>query len=244
MLNTRQKGHIRHALFCLLALPLAGLPFWGCSIASSFTGGGVPIGKAAIIGRAVSAINLTKVMPNAKVHLVASTRSKALFSYDTVTDSTGKFTFPEVSVGDIGAGLSISITPANGGIRPQSIAFTLNKDETANVVFTLVPYTYKIDNVSGFNLQPTDLALQSNAPNKITAQLIDPFGNVLPVAPTFVLVGNFSQVNADGTFIAGSSGVGVLGVYWYNDIQTSAVVTVSDDVVNPPPPPRHVIPQH
>lgn len=238
MFNFRQNGHTRHKLICLLAIPFLALQLWGCSVATGFTGGGVPIGKAAIIGHAVSAIDPNLAIPNANVHVVVSTRTKALYSYDVTTDAKGNFAFPEVAVGDVGAGLSVSINPENPGMRPQSIGFTLSKDEKATVVFNLVPYSYKIEQVTGFNLQPNDLALQSNAPNKITAQVIDQQGNVLPVSPSFVLVGNFKEVHSDGTIITGTPGTGVLGVFWYNNIQTSAIVTVSDGINNPPPPPR------
>ncbi len=218
------------------------LPLTGCAIANGFTGGGVPIGKALLMGRAVSALDTQRVIPNARVKVIILTEGRDVASFETTTSATGEFRLADLPVGEKTATVRVGITPTNSLLRAQSIGFILSKDQTAHLSFALVPNTYPIDQVTSFNLQPSNLALQPNAPNKITAQVLDGNGNVLPLVPTTLLIGNFTSVEPDGNLVTSSPGTAVLQVFWYNDIQTTALVTVSNDVSTPPPPPRHASP--
>jgi hypothetical protein len=194
------------------------------------------------MGRAVSALDTQKPIPNARVTVIILTEGRAVTSLETTTSATGEFSLANLPVGEKPATVRVGITPTNNLLRAQSVGFTLNKEQTAHLSFALVPTTYPIDQVASFNLQPSNLALQSNAPNKITAQVLDGNGDVLPLVPTTLLIGDFTAVQPDGTLVTASPGTGILQVFWYNDIQTTALVTISNDVNTPPPPPRHSTP--
>jgi hypothetical protein len=238
--NRRQSDTLRRALCVLLPLAFAILPFLGCGLASGFTGGGVPIGKAAVAGRAVAALNSDLPIANASVHLIVVTQTRSVQSFDAVTDAAGAFRFPEIPFDASVATMRVNITPANPGIRPQSVGFTIASGQRAALIFALVPSSYNISDVSSLNVLPTDPTLETNSAGKITAQALDKQGNVLPLSPTLLLVGDFADVQPDGTFQTLSAGLGIYHAYWYNDLQASTTLTVSASSNNlpPPPPPR------
>ncbi len=216
-------------LICLLS---------GCGIGNSFTGGGVPIGKAVIKGQVVSATMPNSPIPNANVIVSVSTNTRVGETLNATADSQGRFNFPNIPVDTAPTSIRVAVIPPSGDFVPQQVFFKLDKDKTANLIMSLVPPTVDVSSAANVALSSDGTLFSTSLTGKINAQVLDSQGNPLKVSPSLLFIGDFHSVQADGSFTSNSEGVGTVQAFWYNNLQTSSTLSIqSDGVTSPPPPP-------
>ncbi|MCX6380595.1 MAG: hypothetical protein NT023_14150 [Armatimonadetes bacterium] len=237
-----QKRVITNQYLLRLQLPLVLasilLLLLGCGIGNGFTGGGVPIGRAVIIGQAVSATAPNTPIANALVYVSVSTNTRVIgTTLTTTTDSNGKFKFSDIPVETAPTSIRVAVDPQSSSYVSQQILFKLDKDKTANLIVTLAPYTLDLSSASTLILSPSNNFFATNIVGKVNAQVLDSQGNTLQLTPSLLLIGDFSSIQANGTFTASQEQVGTVEAFWYNNLQASGTVSVQSNGDGSPPPP-------
>ena len=230
---SRRRRLARRRLLSALALSLSG-----CSGGNAFTGGSVPIGKAVLKGRVARSEDATLPLYNAQITLVATPQNSDAKIFHAATDHNGVFTVTDIPTDAVSGPVTVTATSADGAYKAQQISFRLTNNHSASVVFALPPATYTPAIGTTLTLSPAHLTAQPGQRVPFAAQIKDPNGVLLPLAPTLFFDDSFGVLNPDGTFSATSVGTGAIAAYWYNGLKASATVTVSaTQQALPPSPP-------
>lgn len=229
--NPYPKRLARALLFAALSALLAA-----CGVGNSFTGGGVPIGRAVIIGRAVSAIAPNAPIASARVYLSISTNTRTGMTLTATTDLTGRFTFPDIPVESAPTSVRVAIEPTSNAYLAQQIFFKLDKGNTANLIVTLAPAAIDPTQVSSVSLSPTPNIFPTLT-GQVNAQALDSQGTPLQITPSLLFIGDFSAVQPNGTFVSVQEQIGTVEVFWYNNLQASSTVSIQNNTNGSPPQP-------
>ncbi len=231
---------LRLKLSLLLGVILALLS--GCGIGNGFTGGGVPIGRAVIIGQAVSATAPNQPLANALVYVSVSTNSVNSanaplgLTLTATTDSSGRFNFSDIPVDTAPTSIRVAVDPKTTAFIAQQVLFKLDKGNKANLIVTLAPASVNLSSVSSIVLSPTSNVFTSLT-GQINAQAQDSSGISLQLTPSLLLIGDFSVFQANGTFTSTHEQVGTVEAFWYNNLQISGTLSIQNNGNGSPPPP-------
>lgn len=231
--------------FALIALGAAlSLLLTGCgSGIRAFSGGGFPIGKAVVIGRAVSAENPQIVYKGVRILLVATPPDGSSKSFQTTTDASGSFQINDVPTGQVGGAVQLTATPEDTSVRSQTLSFFVTNGKIRGAFIALPKTTFDVSQATSLTINPPVVTVRPGDTVRVNAQLRDINGNVLPVLPSLVYDANLGDVGGDGTFFGRVEGTGTLTALWYNSLSATASLVVDPDAPSlPPPPPRPTVP--
>ena len=223
------------------SLTLAALIFGltGCGGGGTdFTGGGIPIGEAALTGRVVRSEDAALPLYNAQITITATPKNSDAKILHTTTDHNGVFSVTHIPTDLVNGPVTVTAASADGMFKTQQVSFFLTNKHSASVIFALPPAAYTFALGTTLTITPEHLTATPGQTVQFTAQLSDPRGVPLPLTPTLFFDDSFGVLNPDGTFIGGSMGTGDIVAYWYNNLKASASVSIhSAQAANPPDPP-------
>ena len=226
----------RDALLLALAALLASVN--GCGGGgNAFTGGGIPIGKAALTGRVVRAEDTTLPLANAQIQIVATPQNSAAKILSATTDQNGVFSVTGIPTDAVSGPVAVTAASADGAFKAQQISFRLNNNHSASVIFALPPANYTAALGTTLTISPSHLTAQPGQRVQVSALLRAPDGAILALAPTLFFDDSFGLLNPDGSFTASDAGTGDIMAYWYNGLTAAATVTVSQNQIMAPPAP-------
>src|SRR5262249_36398506 len=114
--NIRSRPRRRRvSAYLLLALSTLLANLSGC--ANNFSGGSFPIGKAAIVGRVVSAEDPQIVFRGVKITLLSTPPGGQSERRDAITDANGNFHFEEVPTGQVSGAAQLTAVANDTTIR-------------------------------------------------------------------------------------------------------------------------------
>ena len=205
---------------------------------NSFTGGSIPIGKAALTGRVVHSDDATQPLANAPVEIVASPQNSAVKILHATTDQNGVFNVTDIPTDAASGPVTVTAASADGAYKAQQISFRLTNNHSASVIFALPPANYTPAIGTTLTISPSRLTAQPGQRIQVSARLQSPGGAPLALTPTLFFDDSFGLLNPDGTFTASDAGTGAITAYWYNGLSATASVTVSQmQIAIPPAPP-------
>lgn len=225
----------------LIALCLVLSHLWGCgSGINSFSGGGFPIGKALVFGRAVSAENPQVVFAGVRIILHATPGNGSSERLETTTDANGNFEVGNIPTGQSGGTVQMTAVPADPNVRQQSLAFFVANGRRTGVFLSLPQMSFDISRARSLAFSTPSVTVRPGDTVRLNAQVRDADGEVLPVVPTLVYDAGLGTVGGDGTFFGVNEGTGNITALWYNNLSASTTVNVDSDAPSvPPPPPRN-----
>ncbi len=223
-----QQNRMRKHSKLLLALIWSGIAFLldGCGGGiSSFTGGGIPPGRSAVLGQVIQAANPAAPVPGATVTITTSTPNGQFLSYRVYTDSSGQFSINGIPTGSVESPVTIQVQPNDMSLQSQHVSFLLANNRPTQVVIALLPANFNAANVAKITI--TQVSNPSGNAPLYKAQVYDAQGNLLAIFPTLIVDGGVAAVNTNGTFtVAGAAA---------NITPQSITATVpSDNIPNPP----------
>ena len=175
-------------------LPLACLllSLHGCG-GSSFTGGGVPIGKAALVGGgAVRASSANVPLYNTLITVTATPSQGAVQTLQARTDHNGCFRIENIPTDAVTGRVTIrATTPEDSGYSPQQFDFLLSNQHTATIVFAMPSSDYRYKAGTTLSLVPSASEIQAGQKVTFTAKVLDANGIFLPVTPTLFFEDDF-----------------------------------------------------
>ena len=209
----------------------------GCG-GAAFTGGSVPIGKAALTGRVVRSEDATLPLANAQIAIVATPQNSDAKILHATTDQNGVFNVTDIPTDAVSGAVTVTAASADGAFRAQQVSFRLNNNHSASVIFALPPANYTPAIGTTLTISPAHLTAQPGQRVLVTALLRAPGGVPLALTPTLFFDDSFGLLNPDGSFTASDAGTGDIVAYWYNGLTSSATVSVSQmELALPPAPP-------
>lgn len=232
---------IRPGLLRAVALVAVGALWWGLAGCGSgtraFSGGGFPIGKSIVVGRAVSAENPTVVFAGVRIVLTALPGDGSNRRLETVTNAQGEFRLEDVPTGQTDGVVQLSAIPADPNVRAQSLSFRVTNGRKRGVFLALPRVTFDVSRARFLTFANPSVALPPGDTVRISAQVRDQNGALLPVLPSLVYDADLGTVGGDGTFFGINEGTGNITAFWYNDLSAVATVRVDSSVPSRPPPP-------
>lgn len=218
----------------LCALSLAVLN--GCGAA--FSGGSVPVGRAVLTGRVVSAQDTTQAIASAAITAVATYNGTRRVTLQATSDAQGQFQFINLPTGSQNVSVQITIQAQDASLEPETLTFTLGRGRKAALIATLAPVAL-VSEAASVALSPTvPQTIYPAVQVDFSARVVDDFGDVLPLAPSLLCDGNFGSITPTGTFKGIAIGSGQITAFWYSNLESSpAPVTVSTGAGSLPPPP-------
>ena len=225
--------------FVLPALACGLFALHGCGGNSGFTGGGVPIGKAALAGKLISAANPQLPLANAQIRILATPNQSAAQTITTTTDANGMFRVTDIPTDAINGTVTVSAMPQNSGFLPQQVTFLVVNQHSANLIMALPPAEYHLAPGTSLAIEPQSVRLVTGQTVQFSAHVVDASGTNIALVPTLLFGDDFGMLNDDGTFTATGSGTGDLLAFWYDGLRTSASIIVNTNPHTlPPTPPR------
>jgi hypothetical protein len=228
--------------FALLACCALLATMVGCGGVNAFTGGGFPIGRAALRGKVVRADSPLTTIPNATVTVAITAEGVNTQPLQFVADKDGNFAFPQVPTGRINARLDVTIDPNNADFDTQKLSFIITNGRDESLIASLSPAAFAITQSASLRIMPVSIQIRPQNTVQITAQVLDAQGNALPVSPSLLLDGSIGTIGGDGLFYGTTNGSGAIYALWYNNLVTSGVQVKVDsslpDNPTPPPPPK------
>ncbi|MCS6776419.1 MAG: hypothetical protein RMJ43_00945 [Chloroherpetonaceae bacterium] len=222
-------------------LLVAGALGWGLAGCGSgtraFSGGGFPIGKSIVVGRAVSAENPTVVFAGVRIVLTALPGDGSSQRLETVTNAQGEFRLEDVPTGQTEGVVQLSAIPADPNVRAQSLSFRVTNGRKRGVFLSLPRVTFDVSRARFLTFANPSVALPPGDTVRISAQVRDQNGALLPVLPSLVYDADLGTIGGDGTFFGINEGSGNITAFWYNDLSAVATVRVDSSVPSRPPPP-------
>ncbi len=205
---------------------------------SAFTGGGFPIGRAAVIGRVVDAQNPSTNLANVRLTLFSTPAEGTTQVLRTTSDANGEFSFANVPTGAIGAPVQVAAEPTNPDYRSQSVTFQVYNGRKADMVVTLPLQSFDVNQAKSITLSPPTNILPPGSTVRYTARVYDANGQILPVTPTLILSDALGTLGTDGSFTGTTTGTSTVMAVWYNNLRaTSNIIVDSNALPVPPPPP-------
>ncbi len=224
----RRNRRARRRLLAALAITLHG-----CGGGNAFTGGSVPIGKAALKGRVVRSEDASLPLYNALITIVAAPQNSNATILHTMTDHNGNFSVTGIPTDAVNGAVTVTATPAENAFKAQQVSFQLSNNHSATVVFALPPAAYTPAVGTTLTIVPSSFAALAGQRVSFTALLRGPDGAPLPLTPTLFVDDSYGALNSDGTFTGTSAGTSSITAYWYNGLKSSAVVSVTGQQVVP-----------
>ena len=226
-------------LVLLSALVCGLFALHGCGGSSGFTGGGVPIGKAALNGRLISAANPQLPLANAQISILATPNQSAAQTITTTTDANGMFHVTGIPTDAINGTVTVSAMPQGAAFLSQQVTFLIVNQHSANLIMALPPADYHFAPGTSLAIEPQSAHIVTGQSVQFSAHVVDASGTNLALVPTLLFGDDFGTLNDDGTFTATGSGTGDLLAFWYDGLRTSASIIVNTSVqTQPPTPPR------
>ncbi len=237
------------ALLCLVALCLGVPALFGCSAGNGFSGGSVPVGLRSTIirGSVVEAGNIGTVVPNAAIQVTSTfvpARAEAVATAGSSRDGTssgtggavpvsivshaytgsdGSFALTGIQTGNGTAKVTLVISAPASNVAPLTLSFTLHPGDLATVVAAMASGSVTTTQPGSVTLSPATLALAQGNSSQLTARLLDKSGQFIPISPSFVMVGNDTDLGTltpGGLFAATAPGDGTITACWYNGLQS------------------------
>lgn len=209
----------------LLALLLGVVSLFtsGCGGSlSSFTGGGIPPGRSAVLGQVILSANPTQPVPNATVSITTSTPNGQFLTYQVYTDSNGQFAINGIPTGSVDSPVKVQVLPNDSSLQPQTFSFLLHNNRPTQLVIALLPVGFSATSVAKITVNQ----VQTSGTPLYKAQAFDAQGNLLAIFPTLIIDGGLATINADGTFSLSSVATNV--------VPQSITATVPNNTSNPP----------
>ena len=223
---------------CLLAFALL-IPGCGNGTGTlSLSGGGFPIGGSRLFGRAVSAIDVTKPIANAKIVVEATSVTGGTQILEMTADSKGAFEFPRILAGQSGGTLVVSASVADNSYQAQRISFQSVAGTPHQALLTLAPAGFDVTQVKTVSLSLASSGIASGNSASLNAKLRDANGMIVNASPTLLYSGNFGTLNDDGTFSVSpniAAGSGSVTAYWNGVTPQSTQIQVDNNAPQQPP---------
>ena len=221
----------------LLSLSLSGCG-GGFGGPLSISGGGFPIGGTRLFGKAVSALDTSKAIPNAKIQVEATPVNGVTQLYEMQTDSKGSFSLDGVLAGKPGGTVILTATPSDAGFRQQRISFQTTAGHTDQVLMTLPPASLDLGIVKSLTLTVANSAIASGNTVQLNVRLKDANDATVSLTPSLLYDGDFGTLNDDATFTVNqniSAGNGRISAYWYGFTPQSTEIRVDNTAQQQPP---------
>ena len=186
-------------LLCVISF--LSVMLWGCGGITSFTGGGIPPRRSAVIGKVVQAANPLQPAPNATVTISTIPPNSSLLSYKVYTDANGAFEVNGIPTGSVTGTITIQVDPNDASLQSQHFSFLITNGRPANLVISLPSASFNLAAVS--KVIVTAQGFASNGQELFKAETLDAQGAPLALFPSLFLDGGSITINPDNTFSAG-----------------------------------------
>lgn len=224
-------------LWCGLLLLSGAAILSGCGGATAFTGGGFPIGKAAVLGRVVDAQNPAINLPNVRLTLFSTPEEGGTKVLTTTSDANGEYNFPEVPTGKFSAPVQVSVEPSNPDYRTQSVTFQVYNGRNASLLVSLPRQSVDINLGKSLTVTPSTSTLPPGATVRYLVKVLDADGQRLDLTPTLLLSDALGTIATDGSFTGTMTGTATVTAIWYNNLRAIASVIVDNNAPQLPPAP-------
>lgn len=229
---------VRISVLITLCLLLSHLLGCGGGI-RAFSGGGFPIGKSVVVGKAVASEDPLIVYKGVRIILQASPGNGTNQRFETTTDTNGNFEVDDIPTGQTSGVVQMTAIPSDPNVRQQSLTFLVTNGRKRGVFLSLPRISFDVARAKSLTFSTPSVTLPPGDTVRLDAQVRDNNSVELPVVPSLVYDAELGTIGGDGTFFGLTEGTGNVTALWYNNLSATASVTVDADAPSvPPPPPR------
>ncbi len=236
------KSILRAMIGPLILIALAGIAclLTGCGLGSGklgLSGGGFPIGSR-LVGKAVSAVDVTQPIAFAKVVVEATPANGVTQLSQMTADAKGAFEFNKILATQSGGTVILTVIPADNSFQQQRISFQTKEADHKQVLMTLAPLGFDTTKVKTVSLALASPGIASGNTASLNARLLDANGLIVNATPTLLYNGNFGALNDDGSFTVApniGAGSGEITAYWSGVTPQSTSVLVDNAAPQQPP---------